>query len=123
MVKSSILQQAILRESSPAKSPPWNGLLPVWKFAAQFFVPQNVEPIVEPEATIEPTPMKMDDMLHHSTFEDPINTSEHLNVGESVGDKEAYEPDEPGISDEDGEEEADNDKKNKRWEPPALEAA
>jgi len=64
-------------------------------------------------------------MLHHSTPENPINTSEDPNVGEPVGDEEAYgdEPDEPGMSDEDGEGEAHNDEKVKIWKPPTLEAA
>jgi hypothetical protein len=54
---------------------------------------------VEPEATVEPTPMEMDDMLPHSTFEDPMDTSKDPNIGENVEDEEAYgdEPDEPGM--------------------------
>jgi hypothetical protein len=124
-IKSSVFQRTISRESTPANSPPRKGPLPVWEFAAQFFVPWNPEPIVEPEATVEPTPMEMDDMLPHSTFEDPMDTSKDPNIGENVEDEEAYgdEPDEPGMSDEDGEGEAHNDAKEKRWEPPTLKAA
>jgi hypothetical protein len=88
-------------------------------------MPQNCEPVVEPEATIELTPTEMDDMFHHNTFEDPVNTSSYLYVGEPVGDKEAYgdEPDEPGMSDKDGEGEAHDDEKEKAWKLPTLKAA
>lgn len=80
---------------------------------------------MEHEATVEPTPMEMDDMLPHSTFKDPMDTSKDPNIGENVEDEEAYgdEPDEPGMSDEDGEGEAHDNAKEKRWEPPTLKAA
>ena len=88
-------------------------------------VPKNLETVVEPEASVELTPMEMDDVLHHSIFEDQIDTGDDPNVGEHVDDEETYgdEPDEPGMSDKDEEGEAHSDQKEMRWKPPTLEAA
>jgi hypothetical protein len=90
-------------------------------------VSQNLETVVKPEATVELTPMEMpvDDVLHHSVFEDQMDTDDDPNVGEHVDHEETYgdEPDEHGMSDEDGEGEAHSDQKEMRWKPPTLEAA
>ena len=84
-------------------------------------MPQNLETVIEPEATVELTLMEMDDMLHHNLFEDQMDTDNNPNVGEH---EETYrdKPDEPGMSDKDGEGEAHSDQKEMRWKPPTLKA-
>jgi hypothetical protein len=125
-MKISVFQKSVSRDPTPLNSPPQKGPPPVWKLTTQFFVNHEGAPETKPEsdAFLDMAP-DMDEMMSspqsigHNSFNhllDSTETNLDLDLGEPTEDQNVY-GDEPGMSNEEGNGQAHDDKKEVRWKP------